>query len=116
MHACRNPQSDDSVDHHCLGPHSEDEPWYCVDCGHEGPEPLVLPDGTVNGNALARLGVDVDKALLAVLELHRPFRHMPVYCSACWPGSHEHSAYPCPTVRAVAKAMGIEVSGGRVSG
>lgn len=54
-HVCRDAGSDDSADHHCLGPHGEDEPWYCVDCGHEGPEVLILPDGTVNGNALARM-------------------------------------------------------------
>jgi hypothetical protein len=49
-------------------------------------------------------------ALLAVLELHRPFHRMSTYCSACWPGTQERSLYPCPTVRAVAKALGLEVA------
>lgn len=87
-HACRNPKSDDSADHHCIGPHGYDEPWYCVDCGHEGPEVVVLPDGTLNGNALIHLDPEVRAAyeggtLVAVgqlltAECHEPGRGVTV--------------------------------------
>lgn len=67
-HACRDPKSDDSANHHCIGPHSSDEPWYCVDCGHEGPEVLILQDGTLNGNALLHLAAEERAAIEATHE------------------------------------------------
>lgn len=58
-------------------------------------------------------GRDLTRALAAVLDLHKP---NPVtgrwpYCEVCVGGYEGVSEWPCPTVRAIAKRLGVEVDG-----
>ena len=58
-------------------------------------------------------------ALLAALDLHKPVVGVEessgglLLCAECGPGEDEHykPLWPCPTVGAIAKALGIEADG-----
>lgn len=57
---------------------------------------------------------DAVDALIAVFQLHVPITDGPgldLVCSDCndWTGATAH--YPCPTIRAMASQLGIEVAG-----
>ena len=53
-------------------------------------------------------------ALLAILDLHKPHpvNDRPPYCDQCVGGYEGVEEWPCPTVRLIAKQLGIEVDGG----
>lgn len=53
-----------------------------------------------------------DAALFAVLELHKPFEELTCSCSKEFENHYVSWPYPCPTLLAIAKALGIEVDGG----
>ena len=49
-------------------------------------------------------------ALRAVVELHKPITPNILYCSECRPrynGDPEIVLYPCPTIRAIEKELGL---------
>lgn len=55
------------------------------------------------------------EALRAVLELHKPTERtwswgaVDIECDGC---AHDAPSWPCETVRAIARALGVEVDGG----
>lgn len=50
---------------------------------------------------------EVGTAVLAVLDLHQPDTDEPGLCGCCFNAVEEQYEYPCPTVKAIADAMGI---------
>lgn len=46
-------------------------------------------------------------AVLAVLDLHKPEPDDPNLCGCCFNAVEEQYEYPCPTVKAVADALGV---------
>lgn len=47
-------------------------------------------------------------ALLAVLDLHQPEADDPGLCCCCFNAIEEQYEYPCPTVNAIADALGVD--------
>ena len=45
------------------------------------------------------------KALLAVLELHKPHDKYEGVCSGCYEEESGFSDYPCPTIQAIGKEL-----------
>jgi len=58
-------------------------------------------------HGLLKLG----KALRAVVELHPPAADQPQLCRTCWDEiGEDYRGYPCETVLAIARELGIEAS------
>jgi hypothetical protein len=49
--------------------------------------------------------VDYRRALLAVVELHKPNKSFPEFCDVCWWEEHERENYPCQTIQAIEKEL-----------
>lgn len=51
--------------------------------------------------------LDAVAALQAVLDLHKPNPRYPDWCDGCNQAQEFPEDYPCPTVRAIAGALGV---------